>query len=198
MQDVDSRGRKQAVRQELRARRRELAARRDLDEDAEQIANHALRLAAPLVASARERPTALSYLSHTVEPPTTPMNRALVAAGWQVLAPITLPDLDLDWFDVTDTGRSPLGTDAPGRVDLALVPGLAVDRTGTRLGQGGGCYDRVLPRLAAGTPVAVLLHPGELIEGPLPREPHDQRVPAVLTAEGLTELGQPASPSGAG
>jgi len=73
-----------------------------------------------------------------------------------------------------------------------LAPGLAVDRRGTRMGQGGGCYDRALPRRRPGAPVLVVLHPGELLDPtapPLPHEPHDQRVDAVVTAEGVTDLG---------
>ena len=178
---------KRAVRTTLRARRRERAAGRDLEADAEAIAALALDLASRLAATTPEpggRPVVLSYESLPHEPPTGSLNAALVAAGWQVLVPITLPDLDLDWCDLTD--RVPLGTDAPARADLALIPGLAVDNRGTRLGQGGGCYDRVLPRLRPGTPVAVLLHPGEHTSEALPCEPHDQPVPAVLTAEGIT------------
>ncbi len=81
-----------------------------------------------------------------------------------------------------------------GLADLVLAPGLAVDASGTRMGQGGGCYDRALPRRRPGVPVVVLLHPGELLGGddePLPRDPHDQPVDAVLTAASLTDL--PAS-----
>ena len=181
---------KRAVRTTLRARRRERAAGRDLEADAEAIAALALDLASGLelpldpAPAPDGRPVVLSYESLPHEPPTGSLNAALVAAGWQVLVPITLPDLDLDWCDLTD--RLPLGTDAPGRADLALIPGLAVDHRGTRLGQGGGCYDRVLPRLRSGTPVAVLLHPGEHTSEALPCEPHDQPVPTVLTAEGIT------------
>lgn len=182
---VSNAGSKREVRHSLRARRREIAAARDLAADDRAIAAHALAWASSVTTHGRQ-PVALSYESLPHEPPTTALNRALVAAGWQVLVPITLPDLDLDWHDVTDGAARPLGTDVPAHVDLALIPGLAVDRTGTRLGQGGGCYDRVLPRLREGTPVAVLLHPGEHTGETLPREPHDRPAGTVLTAEGVT------------
>ena len=58
-----------------------------------------------------------------------------------------------------------------------LLPGLAVAEDGTRLGQGGGSYDRVLPRV--GAPTVVLLYPGELL-AEIPAEPHDQRVCGAL------------------
>jgi 5-formyltetrahydrofolate cyclo-ligase len=73
-------------------------------------------------------------------------------------------------------------------VDLVLVPALAVDRhTGVRLGRGGGSYDRALARTHPGTPVIALLYPGELLEG-VPAQPHDARVTAVLTPDGLLRL----------
>ncbi|HWS57135.1 MAG TPA: 5-formyltetrahydrofolate cyclo-ligase, partial [Actinotalea sp.] len=132
-----------------------------------------------------------SYAAVPGEPPTAAVNALLAAHGIRVLLPITLGDLDLDWHDAGDPLATPLGTGAVSSADLVLAPGLAVDRTGTRMGQGGGCYDRALSR-CEGTPTVVLLHPGELVEDdepPLPREPHDRTVDAVLTADGLVDLG---------
>jgi 5-formyltetrahydrofolate cyclo-ligase len=67
-----------------------------------------------------------------------------------------------------------------------LVPALAVDRHGNRLGRGGGSYDRALAR-ATGLTVAVL-YDGELVDL-LPVEPHDVPVNAVVTPRsGLVRL----------
>ncbi|WP_435202332.1 5-formyltetrahydrofolate cyclo-ligase [Janibacter sp. GS2] len=172
-------GSKGDVRHRLRARRREIAASRDLVADAEAIAE--VVRASPFAAG-----TTLSYESLPHEPPTGALNAALQAAGHRVLVPITLPDLHLDWCDLADPGRTPLGTEAPRRAGLAIVPALSVDSAGTRLGQGGGCYDRVLPMLPAHCRVLVLLHPGEHTDEVLPREPHDIPVATVLTALGTT------------
>ncbi len=82
-----------------------------------------------------------------------------------------------------------LGPEALADCDLVLVPALAVDRAGRRLGRGGGSYDRALPR-ARGLVVAVL-HDGELVEQ-LPAEPHDVAVRAVVTPSGgLMHLARP-------
>lgn len=183
------------TRRLLRARRRELAASRDLVADGEAIAA-ALESAlgrAP-VAGLRPGATVLSYESLPHEPPTEALNARLQQLGHRVLVPITLPDMRLEWCDLADPGRAPLGTDAPEGADLALVPALAVDTTGTRLGQGGGCYDRVLPVLPAATPVLVLLHPGEHTDAPLPRDPHDVPVRWVLTAGGMTAASEASGP----
>ncbi len=59
-----------------------------------------------------------------------------------------------------------------------IVPALLVARDGTRLGRGGGSYDRALAR-ATGLTVA-LLHDGELVDA-LPAEPHDVAVQAAAT-----------------
>ena len=70
-----------------------------------------------------------------------------------------------------------------GRVDALLIPALAVDRGGRRLGQGGGWYDRLLPLRADGVRVFAMVHDDELVAGPLPTEAHDEPVDAVITPE---------------
>ncbi len=98
------------------------------------------------------------------------------------LVPVLLPDRDLSWrtLDGTDLGR-----DAVAGCDVVLVPALAVDRRGVRLGRGGGSYDRALLR-ARGLVVA-LLHEGELRDL-VPGEAHDVRVDAVALPSGLVDL----------
>ncbi|WP_239099884.1 5-formyltetrahydrofolate cyclo-ligase [Phycicoccus sp. CSK15P-2] len=179
---------KRSRRASARARRRELAGRRDRVVDSTALARGGLALVDDLGLGPGH--TVTSYESLPVEPPTEALNTALVAAGMRVLVPLTLPDFDLDWADVRDPDREPLGLDAVGSASLVLAPGLGVDGAGTRLGQGGGCYDRALLR-APGVPVVVLLHPGELLgaaDQPLPREPHDVPVSGVLTADGYVGL----------
>jgi 5-formyltetrahydrofolate cyclo-ligase len=63
---------------------------------------------------------------------------------------------------------------------MVVVPAVAVDARGNRLGRGGGSYDRALTRVPAQTLVVALLHDGEVVEE-LPDEPHDRRVDAVIT-----------------
>ena len=94
-----------------------------------------------------------------------------------------LPDRDLDW---AAGDGAPLGPVAVADCDVVLVPALAVDRRGVRLGRGGGSYDRALGR-ARGLVVA-LLHEGELHDEPLPAEPHDVPVDAVALPGGLVRL----------
>lgn len=81
--------------------------------------------------------------------------------------------------DLEDEGPS-LGIDAIGRAAVIVTPGLSVDASGHRLGQGGGCYDRALRRRADGAPVVTILHDDEVV-ATLPHEPHDSPVDAVVT-----------------
>lgn len=175
---------KASLRQELLAARRELAPTRDRAADDRTLAEHVLALVRELGPGTVGTVTA--YEAWRTEPPTAATIERLVAHGIRVLVPITLPDLDLDWCDVSDERRMPLGRDAVSAAGLVLTPGLAVDGTGTRLGRGGGCYDRALTRRAAGSRVVVLLHPGEIRTQPLPRDEHDLPVDGALTTDGLT------------
>lgn len=75
----------------------------------------------------------------------------------------------------------------PGTVDLVVVPGVAFDRHGTRLGYGGGYFDRTLPLIRQANPAARLvgLGYGFAVVPDLPRDPHDMPVDAVATEAGL-------------
>lgn len=70
------------------------------------------------------------------------------------------------------------------RLELLLVPGLAFDRSGTRLGYGGGFYDRLLKGVRQGVPV-VGIAPSQLIVPKLPAELHDVRMTHLLSENGI-------------
>jgi len=79
-------------------------------------------------------------------------------------------------------------------IDLVLVPGLAFDPQGRRLGRGGGFYDRSLPLCAPGTRLVAVVRDDEVLDA-LPAEPHDVRMTHALTpGSGLIALaGRPTS-----
>ena len=79
------------------------------------------------------------------------------------------------------TGCQALPAEAIARADALIVPALAVDRGGRRLGQGGGWYDRMLPLRRDGVGVFAMVYDDELVPGPLPTEEHDEVVDAVIT-----------------
>lgn len=191
-------GAKRDVRATLLARRRALTAT--------QRADAAGRVQAELVALVRRlRPRRMTaYVPVATEPGGPDLPAVLHAAlpeGAELLLPVLRDDLDLDWAPWTGPDeliaagrgmREPtwprLGVTAVASAELVVVPAVAVDRRGVRLGRGGGSYDRALARVPATTLTVVPLHDGELVEA-LPAEPHDRPVRAVVTpAEGLRTL----------
>jgi 5-formyltetrahydrofolate cyclo-ligase len=186
--------------------RRVVLARRRAMPAADRAAA-AVRVQAELAALVRQiRPARVTaYVPVGSEPGGPDLPDVLATAlgpGGELLLPVLLPDLDLDWGRYRGPGtlvaagrglREPpgerLGVLAVAAATLVVVPALAVDRYGTRLGRGGGSYDRVLARAAAGVLTVALLHDGELVER-IPVEPHDRPVRAVITPrDGLCRTG---------
>jgi len=118
-----------------------------------------------------------SYTSYGNEPSTQGFNSTLLGRGIQVLLPHLLEDNSLEWID-SETGEN-FGISGISFAQIVVVPALSVDESGMRIGQGGGSYDRAL-KLNSGWKVC-LLHDGEIFEGKLPQEIHDQKVNAVVT-----------------
>ncbi|MFD6418147.1 5-formyltetrahydrofolate cyclo-ligase [Streptomyces sp. NPDC060194] len=185
---------KHALRREL------LAARRALTDGQVASSGAALARAAVTLPELADARTVAAYVSVGREPGTLPLLDALLARGVRVLLPVLLPDNDLDWAayggpqglvagprGLREPSGPRLGPDAVLKADAVLLPGLAVDTRGMRLGRGGGSYDRVLARLdAAGARPAlvVLLHEGE-VRAQVPSLAHDRPVQAAVTPSGV-------------
>lgn len=171
------------LRRSLRAARR---ARRDAsDSTARQREGETLlQRARPLLADAA---CVATFEPMDTEANITPLNAHLLERA-RVIVPITLDDLDLAWRDLA-TGAD-LGKDAIGTADVVLTPALAIGADGERLGQGGGSYDRALPRRRDGATVIAVVFPDEFAVS-FPSEAHDERVDGVLTTEGVTWCRRP-------
>jgi 5-formyltetrahydrofolate cyclo-ligase len=135
-----------------------------------------------------------AYVPMPGEPGGARLPDALSSVARRVLLPVVLDDLDLDWVvyaaraALLPAGRGVLepvgprlGPAAIAEADLVVVPAVAVDRAGMRLGRGGGSFDRALARVSA--PTVALLYEGELVEA-LPTEAHDRPVSAAIVASG--------------
>ena len=178
--------------EKARLRERLIAARRARAADDLEAARAAIREHVLRRCDREGWRVVAAYEPLRTEPGSVELLAALAPRGVRVLVPVTLPDRDLDWRCEERT----LGVEAVGTADVVLVPALAVARDGTRLGRGGGSYDRALSRVPAGVPVAALLFDGELVDA-LPREPWDRPVDAVVTPAGWRELGNTGvAPSG--
>jgi len=74
------------------------------------------------------------------------------------------------------------GAESLKEADLIVIPALAASVDGTRLGQGGGWYDRALMHRSPTTPVVAVIFDDEVVEaGLIPAEPHDVPVDAIVT-----------------
>ncbi|MBN2176398.1 MAG: 5-formyltetrahydrofolate cyclo-ligase [Demequinaceae bacterium] len=169
------------------------------EETAQAIADHLLALPELRVA------TCVSiYASRPTEPGTLPTIEALDALGIRVLLPVLGEGLQRCWGEFRGTddlvqrapGRPPepsgdhLPPSAIADADVIVAPALAIDGVGTRLGQGGGWYDRALKRARPDTLLIAAVFADEVhLDGkPLPRATHDVPVHAVVTPKGVTRF----------
>jgi len=182
-------------------RRQVVAARVAMSDTERATAGRLLRdqvLELPEVAAAG---TIAAYYSVGSEPGTHALVFALWKRGSYVVLPVLLEDGDLDWASYEGPDSLALGPKGllqpvepvrgPGtvaRADVVLVPALAVDAGGHRLGRGGGSYDRALARVGGQVPTIALIYDAELVPA-LPTDPHDQQVRAVARpSHGMTWL----------
>ncbi len=170
--------------------------RRELKRDFPDAADGAARAFA---ASGRAGPgVAAVYNAQGSELDAWPLAEVLRAAGATIVLPVaTSRDAPLSFRQVRDgdlfapdaAGMLAPAANAPVlRPALLVLPLLAFDRFGGRLGQGGGYYDRTLPALrASGAPVTAfgLAYAAQEVDR-VPIDAHDARLDGVLTERGLT------------
>jgi 5-formyltetrahydrofolate cyclo-ligase len=137
-----------------------------------------------------------AYVSTGTEPDTRGLLFGLWKRGAYVLLPRLLPGGELDWatyegpdslvpgpYGLLEPAAESRGVRAVEAADVVLVPSLAVDRTGLRLGRGGGSYDRALARVGPQILTIGMIYDSEFVET-LPAEPHDRHVRAAVTPSG--------------
>ncbi|MDY6996186.1 MAG: 5-formyltetrahydrofolate cyclo-ligase [Actinomycetota bacterium] len=190
---------KSQVRSAILAARRLLDAVRR-DQEATDLARHAATLAVP-------GSTVCAYVPVGSEPGSLAMVDALAAHDVAVLLPVARNGPDdtpgpLQWgryrrgelvaapFGLREPPPPTLPPETVGQAGVVLVPALAVDRRGVRLGRGAGFYDRTLGLAAPGTLLVAVVRDDELVER-LPAEPHDVAMSHALTpGRGLVRLGE--------
>jgi len=173
-------------------RKRLVKARAELS--SEVRAAEAQALAEAMSAVAWPAATVCAYVPVGTEPGSVAMLDALRAAGRRVLLPIVTGREPLDWgvyfgadslvpgpFGLREPSGLRLGRGAVVNADAVLIPALAVDRRGVRLGRGAGHYDRSLGGVTA--PRIAIVRAEEFVDR-LPAEPHDVLMTAVLTPSG--------------
>lgn len=134
------------------------------------------------------------YVSLAYEVETRQLIAQMLATGQRVIVPrLEARDVELcelrdpatelapGAFGVPEPSRDACRRVDPGAVDLVLVPGIAFDRRGHRLGHGGGYFDRLLSRLPRTTCTVGLCFDFQLLDH-LPTDPHDHAVQTVISA----------------
>jgi 5-formyltetrahydrofolate cyclo-ligase len=187
-----------------------LAARRSLsqqirDREAAALAGHLAALVSPGM-------TVCAYVPVGAEPGTEAMLDDVVARGATVLLPVAREDTDgtplpLQWgrylrarlvaapFGLREPPSPWLPADAVAAAAVVLIPALAVDRTGARVGRGAGYYDRTLPLADPAASLIAVVRDDELVDR-LPSEPHDVPMTHALTpGRGLVAVGEPRAGS---
>ncbi len=144
----------------------------------------------------RRARTVCCYVALPYEVQTWRMIQEMLVQGKRVVVPVTKPrtkrlqvsevldpetDLARGAFGVMEPRASTVRLVPVRHVDLAIVPGLAFDRRGHRLGHGHGYFDRFLARLPKATPTVGLAFTFQLLDR-LPVAAHDHAVQTVLTA----------------
>ena len=180
-------------------RRQLLAARRAVSPEV-----HAAEAAALTghLAALPAATTVCGYVPVGGEPGSVQLLDALLESGARVLLPVVGTDTEpLCWaeYHPGQLVRARFGLLEPAGIRLApatlaeaglvLVPALAVDVRGVRLGRGAGYYDRSLPLRDPAARLVAVVRDDELLDA-LPAEPHDVPMTDALTpGRGLVALG---------
>ncbi|MFY9764141.1 MAG: 5-formyltetrahydrofolate cyclo-ligase [Mycobacterium sp.] len=185
-------------------RQRLLAARRSVSDGAR--ADEARSLAEHVNAVVDSGGTVCAYVPVGAEPGSIEMVDVLLQRANRVLLPVARTTADnspvaLQWgeyrpgqlvaarFGLLEPAGPWLPATALAEASVVLVPALAVDRTGVRLGRGRGFYDRTLVSRNPHARLVAVIRDEELLDE-LPHEPHDVPMTHALTpGRGLVELG---------
>ncbi|MGX9787868.1 5-formyltetrahydrofolate cyclo-ligase [Mycobacterium sp. MMS18-G62] len=186
-----------------------LAARRALAPQVHDAEAHAL--CGGLSAVVDSGQTVCAYVPVGSEPGSIELIDSLVRRGVRVLLPVARHDaagipMPLQWgeyrpgnlvegrFGLREPAAPWLAAEAIASAVVVVVPALAVDRDGVRLGRGAGFYDRSLPLADPAARLVAVVRDDELLDR-LPAEPHDVRMTHALTPQrGVVALDEGGTP----
>ena len=176
-------------------RRALLKQRRTAQESTRSVETEMLHAAMSGWIDERGISTLCAYVPVGGEPGSLALLDAIRATGCRVLLPVVVGSAPLDWalyageeslrradYGLLEPSGERLGNGAVAEAGGILVPALAVDRNGIRLGRGAGHYDRSLPFASDDAELVAVVRDSEFVDE-LPGEEHDVRMSAVLTPE---------------
>jgi len=184
------------MREEKAALRHDILARRDKMDQEERRAGSSAILA--LLVGQPEYSAAaaiLFYVNFRGEVATRGMIAEALGSGKKVLVPKVdrkahrlklfeirdmSEDLEAGYMGIYEPVEGHARPAAPEEVDMVVLPGVGFDKSGRRLGYGGGYYDRLIEMLRPGVPLLALAFDRQVVDE-VPAEAHDKRVDKVIT-----------------
>ena len=183
---------KTELRKRLKAERAKLRAEQ-VAWSSEQVSRHILACDAY-----RKAQCIMGYLAFGKELSVDAVLRAALAEGKQVLVPLVtsatemvpvvlrnMEDFELDRYGIRSV-REPAELCEAQAIDLVLVPGVAFDREGGRLGMGAGYYDRFLPKAQSAVLMGIAYD--ALLQDELPKDEYDVCMQLLASESGITTL----------
>ncbi len=143
----------------------------------------------------RDAGAVMFFITFGTEVDTRPMVEETIKRGKLALAPKALPKTRelipsqvLDWdrdlvpgvYNIPEPNEDTLRPYKPETVDLLIVPGVAFDLKGNRLGYGGGYYDRFFSLIKPQTPLVALVFDLQIVDE-VPVDEWDRRVDIIVT-----------------
>jgi len=180
---------KAEIRQEMRAKRKEIAQEKRL-EAGQEIAKKLVESEIRLLLQAWK---VAIYLSMTHEIPTRYIVRSIWEAGREVVVPYWSTTQEIYQLTLMKpmakliTGKMGIREPqaripvSPVEVDTFILPGLAFDLQGGRLGYGAGIYDTILSKARKSAPKIAICYDWQVLDEPIPLEPHDVRMDYLVT-----------------
>jgi len=180
---------KAEIRQEMRAKRKEIAQEKRL-EAGQEIAKKLVESEIRLLLQAWK---VAIYLSMSHEIPTRYIVRSIWEAGREVVVPYWSTTQEIYQLTLMKpmakliTGKMGIREPqaripvSPVEVDTFILPGLAFDLQGGRLGYGAGIYDTILSKARKSAPKIAICYDWQVLDEPIPLEPHDVRMDYLVT-----------------
>lgn len=180
-------------------RREIMAARDEIAEDERAAGSLAIARRLYSLTHFSRAATLMIFVPFGSEVDTAPVFNEALARGMRVLVPRTIPaerkmvpSRVLDWeedlrpgaYGIREPVQEALRPVSPLEIDLLLVPGVAFDSSGNRLGYGGGYYDRFFARLRPETPLVAPVFDLQVLPS-VPVDPWDRPVDMIITEQRL-------------
>lgn len=158
--------------------------------------------AASYGAQGARRFTVMSYMSYKNEFPTHELNKKILEAGFRLVLPYTDSDFNIipcivDAYEDLVISKLGIPEPVPARcaiadlsdIDVILMPGVAFDEHGNRIGFGKGCYDRFIAEGSANAGarvplLAALAYSFQVIDS-IPSEATDMPCGVIITESGI-------------